>query len=226
MKSISFTLLLGFLFLLMLPARGQRQEVSISPVGFVYPKAQLIHYERYVSPRRSWTASLSYNGSQRGSVLFPPPRTERFTVTRAAVGYRRYLPVFGDAVSLFGSVRAVIDYSALQLKSVPAYGIPADSLRAAGFSVAPELLLGGKLLILKRISLSGAVGAQHLFKLFSTRSITRNPGYWGDEYWTQDGQTWDYKRNIAVQFRQGWRPSFLITAGVILGKQPRSSSNR
>lgn len=226
MKPISSTLLLGFLFLSILPARGQRQEVSISPVGLVYPKAQLIHYERYVSPRRSWTASLSYNGSQRGSVLFPPPRTERFTVTRAAIGYRRYLPVFGDAVSLFGSVRAIIDYSDLRLESVPRYNIPADSLRAVGFSVAPELQLGGKLLILRRISLSGAVGAQHLFKLFSTRSITQNPGYWRDEYWTNDNQTWDYKRRAAVDYRQGWWPSFLVTAGVILGKQPRHFPNR
>lgn len=221
MRISFYLLLIGLLFLTASSVFGQRQELSVSPVGLFYPKNQLIQYERYLNTRNSLTVSLSYNGSGRGYGLFAPPRTDYFTVTRAVVGYRRYSysQLLDGAFTVFGSVRAVVDYSVLQLKSDPRYSIPTDSLRAAGFSISPELLLGGKLTILRRITLSGAVGAQHLFKLFPTGQITRNAAYWNSEYWTNDNQTWDYKRNIVVNHRRGWYPSFLITVGVVLGKR-------
>lgn len=218
MRTIFFTLLIGLTILTALSTFGQRKELTISPVGFFYPKNQLIHYEQYVGSRQSLTLSLSHNSSGRGTTLFGPPRTDFFAVTRGAIGYRHYVSLFGDEVTLFGSIRAVVDYSTLQLRSDSRYPIPADSLRAAGFSVAPELLLGGKITIARRITLTGAVGAQHLFKLFPTTQITRNRAYWDGEYWTQDGQDWQYKRNVVVDYRRGRYPSILLTIGVVLGK--------
>lgn len=205
-------------------AFGQRQELSISPVGFIRPKNQLIQYERYVSERQSLTVSLSYNDYPLVSRWLTPPRTERFTNTRGVVGYRNYFhSVFGEDVMIFGSVRAVVDYSNLQLKSDSRYSIPADSLRGSGISLAPELLFGGKVTLWKRMTLSGTIGMQYLIKLFPTDQLTRNQAYWNAEYWTNDQQDWQYKRNVAVTNRRGWSPSVLVTVGVILGKRPSST---
>ncbi len=154
--------------------------------------------------------------------MFDPPRTEHFAVTRGVIGVRRYSfsSLYDGGFTAFGSVRFVVDYANLQLESDTRYPIPADSLRAAGFSLAPELIIGGKITLAKRITLSSAFGVQHLFKLFSTGQITRNQAYWDSEYWTNDNQTWEDKRNIVVNHRRGWRPSVLVTVGVVLGKRP------
>ncbi|GAB3497239.1 hypothetical protein GCM10027341_17310 [Spirosoma knui] len=216
-----YSTIVGLLMLGTISASGQRHELGLSPVGFFYPKNQAIQYERYLGSWQSLTASLSHNSSQRSFSVFDPPRTDHFSATRLAIGYRRYFDLIDgyEGILFFGSVRAVVDYSALQLQSIPKYGIPADSLRAAGFSLAPEFLLGGKITIAKRVTLTGAAGMQHLFKLFSTRQITNNVQYWSDEYWTNDNQSWGYKRNVATSFRQGWYPSITVTINVILNKK-------
>jgi hypothetical protein len=223
-----FALLTSLFSLSSIASFGQRQELSVSPVGLIYPKNQLVQYERYVGLRHSLTASLSYNGDGRLSRFFDPPRTERFSATRGAIGYRYYFhSVFDNGgLMLFGSVQAIVDYSALQLERDARYAIPADSLRAAGFSLGPELLAGGKVTISKRVTVSRAIGMQHLFKLFSTNQITQNRDYWADFYWTNDQQDWQFKRNVVTNFRQGWYPSLLVTVGVVLGKQTQPTTTR
>lgn len=227
MQRHCYNLLTGLLFLTTSATFGQRQELSISPVGFIYPKNQLIQYERYVASRQSLTVSFSYNDSQRGYAVKAPPRTDRFTTTRGAVGYRYYFhSVFGEDVMLFSGVRAVVDYSAFRLTTDSRYSIPVDSLQAAGFSLAPELLLGGKITISHRLTVSGAVGMQYLFKLFPTRQITQNKAYWDAIYWTNDQEDWQFKRNVVTNFRRGWYPSIQFTVGVLLGKRPQESIAR
>ena len=194
----------------------------MSPIGFLLPQNQLIQYERYINMQHSLTTSLSYSGNAGYGLLLNPPRTERLTTTRATVGYRYYFPGvgIGDELTVFASARAVVDYSNLKLASDPRYAIPTDSLRAAGVSLGPEFLFGGKITLFKRISLSGAIGGHYLFNWFSTEQITRNQPYWDAFYWTNDNQDWQYKRNIVANFRRGWSSSLLITVGVVLGKRP------
>ncbi|GAB4043568.1 hypothetical protein [Spirosoma litoris] len=229
MKNVSFITL--FVLSVSAQAFSQRQELTISPTGIFYPSYQLVQYERYLNTRQSLTISLGYNGNdtqKRAYGLISPPRTDVFTNTRLAIGYRYYIPGLGigDALTLFSSARMVVDYSNLQLQPDATYPMPTDSLRAAGFSLAPELLFGGKATIAKRITLSGAIGAQYLVKLFSTNQITHNPGYWDSVYWKNDRQDWQQKRNVATHFRQGWFPSIQFTVGVILGKHATSGSSR
>ncbi|GAB3988102.1 hypothetical protein GCM10028807_10020 [Spirosoma daeguense] len=199
---------------------AQRQEISISPIGFALPRNQLIQYERYVNKYHSITLSGSYNENPRGYSLLPP-RTERFQNARLAAGYRYYVPDvgIGDELTMFGSIRAVVDYSSLKLASDARFPIPTDSLRAAGFSLAPELLFGAKITIVKRVTLTGAIGGQYFLKLFPTRQITQNQGYWNAFYWTNDNQDAQFKRNQVMNYRQGWYPSVQVTVGVVLGKQ-------
>jgi hypothetical protein len=136
MKNTIYHLFMLIFLSIVSPAFCQRQEIGISPVGFFEPKNQMRQYERYLGPWQSLSVSLSHNSSQRSFAAFPPPRTDHFTVTRGAIGYRRYFDLIDgyEGILFFGSVRAVVDYLALQLKSVSRYGIQADSLRAAGFS--------------------------------------------------------------------------------------------
>ncbi|GAB3700590.1 hypothetical protein GCM10027592_27700 [Spirosoma flavus] len=199
---------------------AQRQELSVSPIGLFSPKNQLIQHERYVDKQQSLTFSLSYNEKLPNSTFFYPPRTERFQNARLAAGYRYYVPGvgIGDELTLFGSVRAILDYSALRLVNDVRYPVPADSLRAAGISLAPELLAGAKVTFVKRITLTGAIGGQYLFKLFSTSQITQNQDYWNSFYWTNDNQDAQFKRNVVTHYRQGWYPSVQVTVGVVLGK--------
>ncbi|UFH53333.1 hypothetical protein [Spirosoma sp. KNUC1025] len=215
-----YGLLTGLISLMALPACGQRQELSISPIGLVYPKNQLLQYERYVDKRQSFTVSLGYNADSYRLPL-SLPRLERFTNTRGTVGYRYYVPGLGlgDELTIFGSVRAVVDHSSLRLTSDSRYIIPSDSLQAAGFSLAPEFLFGGKATLFNRITLSGAIGLQYLFKLFPTKQITSNQAYWDAVYWTNDQQDWHYKRSVVTSYGQGWYPSVQVTVGVILGKR-------
>lgn len=214
-------LLAGLVLTIGFPAFGQRQELSVSPIGFIQPKNQLIHYERYVNNRHSLTASLSYNGSTRGYELLIPYRTDRFTNARTAFGYRYYFPGvgIGDELTIFASARAVVDYSSLKLSPNSQLNIPTDSLRAAGISLAPELLFGGKITLGKRVTLSGAIGTQYLVKLFQTSQLTQDRSYW--ESSDSDRGDWQKNRNEAVTFRQGWYPSFLVTMGIMLGKRPK-----
>ncbi|GAB3957611.1 hypothetical protein GCM10028805_50630 [Spirosoma harenae] len=205
---------------------GQRQEISISPVGLLNLRYQLVHYEHYLDTKQSLTFSLGYNGHDntgRNLGILYPPRTDRFTNSRLAIGYRYYIPGLGigNDLKLFVSARAVVDYSNLQLSTDSRYTISPDSLKAGSFSLAPELLFGGKVTFLNRITLSGAVGGQYLFKLFSTQQITQNQPYWDAIYWTNDGQDWQRKRSATTHFRQEWYPSVQITLGVILGKRSR-----
>ncbi len=225
MKSRIYSLLAGLISLSALSAFGQRQELSLSPVGFIHPKDQFIQYERYVDARQSLTVSLSHNGSARGFELLHPRHTERFSYTRGAIGYRYYIPGLGwdEDLTIFGSVRAVVDYSNLQLESDSRYSIPTDSLRATGFSLAPELLFGGKATLFNRITLSGAFGIQYLFKLVPTGQITRNQQYWAKVN-SEDNQGWQVNRSYVTDFRRGWYPSLLFTVGVILGKRPQSTT--
>ncbi|MBD2701682.1 hypothetical protein IC229_13610 [Spirosoma sp. BT702] len=199
---------------------AQQQELSISPIGFALPRNQLLQYERYVDKQQSLTFSLSYNENLRNSLFFNPPRTERFQNVRMAAGYRYYVPGLGigDELTLFGSVRAIVDYSALRLAYDTRNPVSADSLRAAGFSLAPELLFGAKATFLKRVTLTGSLGGQYLFKLFPTSQITQNQNYWNSFYWTNDNQDAQFKRNVVTHYRQGWYPSIQVTVGVVLGK--------
>lgn len=198
----------------------------MSLIGFVHPKNQLIHYERYVDSRQSLTISLAYNGDQRDYAPVKPPRTDHFSNARGALGYRYYVPGLGEELTFFGSIRAVVDYSTLQLRTDTRFTIPADSLRASGFSLAPELLFGGKATLFNRITVSGAIGLQYFIKLFSTNQLTRNQAYWDHEYWTNDNQDWQDKRNAVTDFRRGWYPSVQVTVGVVLGKHAVSLSVR
>ncbi len=227
MQKRLYSLLAGLISLSALSAFGQRQELSISPIGFILPKNQLIQYERYIASRQSLTISLSHTDSRvRNTALFGPNRTDRFTATRGVIGYRNYFhSVFGEEVMVFGSVRAVVDYSTLQLTANSTLNIPADSMRAAGISLAPELLFGGKITLWKRMTLTGAIGMQHLFKLFSTDQITRNQTYWA-KVQSEDEQKWQDNRNEVIDYRRGWYPSVLVTVGVILGKRPQPATIR
>lgn len=198
---------------------AQRQEIAISPVGFVQPKWQVVQYERYVGNFSSLVASAYHNSSRYGLAFFKPPGTQRTSLTEIGIGYRQYVNLQNDLVSLFASVRVLGGYSILQLRSDSQFNIPSDSLRVAGFTLTPDFSLGGKLLIARRITFSGAIGYQYRGQLFSGENITRNPAYWDSFYWTNDSQSWDYKRNKAVNFRQGWRPSIQFTIGVVLGKK-------
>ena len=214
-------LLAGLILTTISPTFGQRQELSVSPIGFIQPKNQLIHYERHVNDWHSLTASLAYNGSTRGHELLIPYRTERFTNARAVIGYRYYFPGvgIGDDLTVFASARAVVDYSLLRLSPNSRLNIPTDSLRAAGISLAPELLFGGKVTLGNRVTLSGAIGAQYMVKLFQTSQLTQARPYW--ESSDSERGDWQKNRQQAVTFRQGWCPSFLITMGIILGKRPK-----
>lgn len=199
MRSRFFVFLTGLISLSALSSFGQRQELSLSPVGFRYPKNQLIQYERYIRPRQSLTVSLGHNDYKS----FSPNQTDRFTATRGVIGYRNYFhSVFGEEVMIFGSVRAVVDYSTLQLTAKSSLNIPADSMRATGISLAPELLFGGKVTLWKRMTLTGAIGMQHLFKLFSTDQITRNQQYWA-KVQSEDDEDWKVNRNEVIKYRRG-----------------------
>jgi hypothetical protein len=227
MQKCLYPFLVGLLSLTAPSAFGQRQELSISPVGFIHPKNQLIQYERYIASRQSLTISLSHTDNRvRNTSMFGPNRTDRFTATRGVIGYRNYSHwIIGEEVVLFGSVRAVVDYSTLQLTVNPKFNIPADSMRMAGISLAPELVFGGKVVLWKRLTLTGAIGMQHLYKLFSTDQITRNQGFWAKVN-SADQENWQANRNEVIKYRQGWYPSVLVTVGAILGKRPPSATDR
>lgn len=119
---------------------------------------------------------------------------------------------------LFGSIRAVIDYSSLKLTPNSNISIPTDSLQTSGVSLAPEILFGGKITLYDRLTLSGAIGMQYLFKLSSTDQITRNPTYWS-KVMSEDDENWQVNRNEIINHRRGRYPSIQVTIGVILGKR-------
>ena len=161
-----------------------------------------------------------HNSSMHGHALLMPPRTHRFSASKLGIGYRRYYDLQNNILDLFASVRFLGDYSVLKLEHDPYYPIPNDSLRMAGFSITTDFSLGGKFYLSQRCTLTGALGYQHIAKLFSTENLTRNVAYWNSYYWTNDNQSWDIKRNALVNFRKGWRPSIQVTFGVVLGKLP------
>ncbi|MFD1139739.1 hypothetical protein ACFQ4C_01400 [Larkinella insperata] len=220
----NFSLILLLLVATLRGAQAQRQEISVSPVGFVHPKFQVVQYERYLGRLNSVVISAYHNSSQHGHALLLPPRVDRFRATKLGIGYRRYYDLQNNILDLFASVRVLGDYSVLQLEQVPRYAIPADSLRAAGFSLAADFSVGGKFYLFRRVTLAGALGFQSIAKLFSTQNITQHPDYWNGYYWTNDNQTWDYKRNVTANFRKGWRPSVQVTLGVVLGKLAKNTS--
>ena len=212
--------LTAFFSLLILSASGQRQELSISPTGFFLPRIQLLQYERYVDSRQSLTFSVGYNGEQRSQFL--SRYVASFSSTRGVFGYRRYFPIvdlgLDDDLAIFASVRAVVEYSTMQLQSDSRLSIPTDSLRASGISLAPEFLWGGKLTLFKRVTLAGAIGAQYYVKLLPTAQITRNQAFW-KKVNSEDSENWQANRNNIINYRRGLYPSVQITVGVVLGKR-------
>ncbi|MBD2754323.1 hypothetical protein [Spirosoma validum] len=93
-----YRLFTGLLLLTTASSFGQRQEFSISPVGFIYTQNQLVQPERYVASRQSLTVSFSYNDSQRNYAVIPPPRTDRFSSTR---GVAELIDIVGSDIFYF-----------------------------------------------------------------------------------------------------------------------------
>ncbi len=205
---------------MILSAFGQRQELSISPIGFFLPKNQLIQYERYCGLRHSLTFSVAYDGEP--SSQFLSRHVANFSSTRGVLGYRYYFPLLGfdlgEELAMYVSARAVTEYAAMQLQPDPQLSIPLDSLRASGISLAPEFLLGGKLTLFKRVTLSGAFGMQYYVKLLPTAQITRDQTYWR-KVSSEDADAWQVNRNAVTNFRRGWYPSLQMRVGLTLGKR-------
>ncbi|MGA0558572.1 hypothetical protein ACO2Q8_18065 [Larkinella sp. VNQ87] len=202
---------------------AQRQQFSFSPLGVVYPKYQMVQYEWYVSPLNSVLLSGSFTNAGQRFSFFTPARTKNITVVKLGLGYRRYIDLQNGWINLFVSSRVLVDYSILRLTKPATLSISSDSLRIRGFTVAPEFSFGGKITLTRHVSLSGAIGYQHLFKLFSAQNTTRNVSYWNDFYWTNDNQTWEDKRNSVINYRRGWSPTIQATLDIWLGKKEQKN---
>ena len=94
-----------------------------------------------------------------------------------------------------------------------------DSLSASGFSFRPELVAGFKVIILKWIILTPAVGLRYYFSTINRKSLTYNPKYWAYDDWDNGSQAWYDNRRTDVDvfdYRKGLAPIIYLNLGAMV----------
>lgn len=164
--------------------------------------SKYVQYERFQTSKRSFVFTV---GHQSDSFIYHYfTRMQDFSGFRADIGRRWYY--FKNESAIFRSyfsVNAMFEKSSFKLDTY--LNVPSDSLNAKGFTVAPEINAGFKLILFKRITINPMLGLRYYFNTYYTNKITKNERYWAYDDWDNGNPIWQENRKVAELrgFRKG-----------------------
>jgi hypothetical protein len=162
---------------------------------------------------RSTTATLGYQGTAFYFSYFS--KVKKMTGYRADIGQRWYLSNKIDKyVRPFGGINLSAEYSNYSLKS--GFNVPEDSLNTKGLSIGPEINAGVKFVILKRLTITPALGLRYYVNTHKSQKITQNPSYWAYDDWDNGSLTWQDNRRTIESFRKGFLPIPYLNLGFVV----------
>lgn len=164
-----------------------------------------VDYEHFKSPKKSSTFRVGYQGDNMLVSWFSNISTKGI---RADFGQRWYLK--GETSKVFRfyvGVNATLEHTTINLKD-NGFNFPKDSIQTKGFSFAPEVNAGLKIVILKSFTISPSLGLRYYFNNINTDNLIKNPTYWTSNNWDPEKPIWQEKRNaVELQnFRKGILP--------------------
>lgn len=196
--------------------KGQAEiNAPLNPWALFISKSYYLQYEQFVSPNYSVTGTAGYQGKDFSQSYFSNSTLEGY---RGDVGFRWYRK--GETQRIFRTfvgANFTVERSSIRLKKRRNIEVPTDSLSASGFSFGPELVAGFKVVILKRIILTPAVGLRYYFSTINRRDLTYNSKYWAYDDWDNSAREWQQNRQTDVDmfgYRKGLSPIIYFNLGL------------
>ncbi len=168
--------------------------------------SKFAQYEHYLNSKKSYVFTVGYQSNNYAHHMWS--RMRDYSGFRVDFGKRWYY--IDNENALFRpyiSVNSFFEKSKFKLAEV--YNVPSDSLNANGFTFAPEINAGFKLILFKRITVNPMLGLRYYFNTYNTSKITKNERYWAYDDWDNGNPIWQENRKVAELrgFRKG--PAFI-----------------
>lgn len=221
MKAFAAILILSLTLSFSVIAQNRKGQIEINaplnPWALLLSKSYFLQYEQFLSSNYSVTATAGYQGQDFGQSYFS---NSRLTGYRGDIGFRRYHK--GETQRVFRTfvgTNFTVEKSTIRLQERGNVEVPMDSLSASGFSFGPELIAGFKIVILKRIILTPAVGLRYYFSTINRKGLTYNPKYWAYDDWNNGKPEWYDNRRIDVDmfgYRKGLAPIVYLNLGATI----------
>ncbi len=188
----------------------KRMEISIPvfPWGF---ENYYLQFQYYVKPGRSWVGTVGYKGYEFAELV---GRNGNYNAGRLDIGHRFYTTKI-SWLQLFATGNLNMEVGTISFR--PETPVPSDSLQMKGLMLGPELNVGGKITILKRVTLTALVGYRYYFNTFDAGKITNNPSYWATDDWFNLSGTWEGNRDFAVNVKKGTSFVAQLNIGYVFG---------
>jgi hypothetical protein len=167
--------------------------------------SKFVQYERYQNSKKSYVFTV---GHQAEALVYHMwSRMDKYSGIRFDISKRWYY--VDNEKALFRpyiSVNAMFEKSSFKLRKT--LDIPSDSLNAKGFTFAPEINAGFKLILFKRITVNPMLGLRYYFNTYNINKITNNEKYWAYDDWDNGNPIWQENRKV-VELR-GFRKGLAI----------------
>ncbi len=173
--------------------------------------------EYFNNTHRSTTASIGFQGTSLLSSWFNKVR--RFDGPKIDFGQRWYLNNGKDKYTkIFAGVNLRAEYIKFELNDSYSLNIPQDSLTTQGITLAPEINLGLKFTMFKRLNITTAIGVNYGFNTHKSEMITRNQRYWAYNDWDNNSLKWEDNVRTIDNYRKGFGPVGYLNVGWIFKK--------
>lgn len=164
--------------------------------------SKFVQYERYQNSKKSFVFTVGHQST--ALVYHMWSRMTDFSGIRADIGRRwYYIDNENTKFRPYISVNGMFEKSSFKLRN--GFDVPTDSLKAKGFTFAPEINAGIKLILFKRITVNPMLGVRYYFNTYNTDKITKNEKYWAYDDWDNGNPVWQENRKVAELrgFRKG-----------------------
>ncbi len=176
-----------------------------------------IQGEYFNNTTRSTTASIGFQGTSLLSSWFTKVR--RFDGPKIDFGQRWYLNNGKDKYTkIFAGVNLRAEYIKFRLADSYSLKIPNDSLNTQGITLAPEVNLGLKFTIFKKLNITTAIGVNYGFNTHKSKMITRNQRYWAYNDWDNGALKWEDNVKTIDNYRKGLSPVGYLNVSYIFRK--------
>lgn len=219
MKNLS----IFFSSIISLSTFAQKPEVS---VGIPIFNNAYINFEKPLSALKkiSFTTSIAHKFNSESDIRFGELffssviKSSSIKRTKFDIGLRTYLVDFDKQkwINMYLGSSFLIGKMSREFNDYR-LGVPKDSLTQKAFYFGPEFTAGMKIVFLKKITVTPAVGMAYFFKSDNSKNISKNPELWYTRDWFDEEilnrNNTEFRRKDFINSGFGWTPNIYINIG-------------
>ncbi len=219
MKNTSIFLL----FFITLTTFAQKPEVS---AGIPVFNNVYLNFEKPIPKFKniSFTSSIAHKFKADGDIRFDEIffgyniNSKSIKRTKFDIGFRAYLLNFDKQswLNMYVGTSLLVGKMSREFNDF-GLNISKDSLQQKAIYFGPEFTAGLKIVILKKITITPAIGMAYFFKSDNSNKISKNPALWYSRDWLEldviNKDNTDARRKDYINLGFAWQPNIYINFG-------------